>query len=309
MAEEARAAALPSPRPSPASGRGRRLRCSAAARRRTVRAREREWPAQREGEGPWPAPCGARKRLLILGGTSEAAELARRAAAEFGDRLDVTTSLVGRLTSRPDLPGRIRIGGFGGASGLARYLQTERIDLLIDATHPFAVVISRNAAEACAALGVPRLMLVRQAWEAGPSERWLEAGSLEEAAALLPGIARRVFLTTGPGGIQAFAAASGVWFLVRLFTPAAAPLPLPDYETIVARPPFTRDGERELMLRHRIDTLVTKNSGGPTEAKLAGARDASVRVLMIRRPPLPAGYRGETAGNVEGALAWVGRHL
>jgi precorrin-6A/cobalt-precorrin-6A reductase len=275
----------------------------------TLSRREREGPAQREGEGPWPAPSSARKRLLILGGTTEAAELARRAVAEFGDGLDVVTSFAGRLPGPPNLPGHIRIGGFGGAAGLACYLAAERIDALIDATHPFAEIISRNAAEACAACGVARLMLVRPAWRPDPADRWLEAGSLDEAAALLPEIAHRVLLTTGPGGIEAFAAASGVWFLVRLFTPATAPLPLPDHETIVTRPPFTREGERELMLRQRIDTLVTKNSGGSTEAKLAAARDASIRVVMIRRPPLPAGYPGEVAGDVEGALAWVGRHL
>jgi precorrin-6A/cobalt-precorrin-6A reductase len=116
-----------------------------------------------------------------------------------------------------------------------------------------------------------------------------------------------VFLTTGQGGIEAFSAAPGLWFLVRLFTAPTEPLPLPDYEMIVARPPFTREGERDLMLRHRLDTLVTKNSGGPTAAKLAAARDAGVRVVMIRRPPTPAGDAEETVERVDDALAWL-RH-
>jgi precorrin-6A/cobalt-precorrin-6A reductase len=250
------------------------------------------------------------RRLLILGGTTEAAELARRAVVAFAGQLDVITSLAGRLPNHPDLPGRLRVGGFGGAAGLSRYLQAERIDLLVDATHPFAAAISHNAAEACAALGVPRLMLVRPPWRPGQGDCWLEVDSLEEAATLLPGMADRVFLTTGPGGIEAFAAASGVWFLVRLFTQPAVPLPLSEYETLVARPPFSRESERELMRRHRIDTLVTKNSGGPTEAKLRAALDLGVRIVMVRRPPLmPAGHPEQTADNVRDALAWVGRHL
>jgi precorrin-6A/cobalt-precorrin-6A reductase len=252
--------------------------------------------------------CGL-KRLLILGGTAEAAELARRVVAEFGRHLDVVTSLAGRLPNRPDLPGRVRVGGFGGAGGLAAYLAAERIDLLVDATHPFAEVISHNGAEACAACGVPRLTLVRPPWQPGPGDRWLEVDSLEQAARCVAAMGRRVFLTTGQGAIEAFSAASGLWFLVRLFTAPTEPLPLPDYETIVARPPFTRDGERELLLRHRLDTLVTKNSGGPTEAKLAAARDAGVRVVMIRRPPIPAGDTAETVERVDDALVLLRRHL
>jgi precorrin-6A/cobalt-precorrin-6A reductase len=250
----------------------------------------------------------AKQRLLILGGTAEAAELARSTVAAFGDRLDMTTSLAGRLPSRPNLPGHIRVGGFGGAAGLVDYLRAERVDLLVDATHPFAAIISDNAAEACARIGVPRLMLVRPEWRPGPDDRWLEVASLGEAAALLPGIARRVFLTTGPGGIEAFAG-SDCWFLVRLFAPSSTPLSLREHEIIVARPPFTREGERALMRRHRIDTLVTKNSGGPTEAKLAAARNLGLPVVIIRRPPPPDGYAGETSGNIDDAVAWIGRHL
>ena len=273
----------------------------------TLSQRERE--ARSAGEGSRANGDRQPKRLLILGGTSEAAQLARRAVAEFGDRLDVTTSLAGRLPSRPNLPGRMRVGGFGGAVGLAAHLAAERIDLLVDATHPFAAAISGNAAEACAMIGVPRLRLIRPEWHPGPDDRWLEAASLAESAKLLPGIARRVFLTTGSGGIEAFAAASGVWFLVRLFAPPSKPLTLREHETIVARPPFSREGERALMLRHCIDTLVTKNSGGPTEAKLAAARDLGVRVVMICRPPPPDGHADEAAENIGDAVTWIGRHL
>jgi precorrin-6A/cobalt-precorrin-6A reductase len=246
------------------------------------------------------------KRLLILGGTAEAAALARRAVETFAADVDVVTSLAGRLPDRPDLPGEVRVGGFGGADGLRDYLRSARIDLLVDATHPFAAVISGNAAEACAVAGVPRLMLVRPAWRPEPGDQWQEVDSLAQAAALLPRIARRVFLTTGPGGIEAFTQVVGVWFLVRLFTQPSAPLPLPAHQTLVARPPFTRDGERRVLGEHRIDALVTKNSGGPTETKLTAAREAGVRVIMIRRPKLPAGELVESADT---AIAWLRNNL
>jgi precorrin-6A/cobalt-precorrin-6A reductase len=267
--------------------------------------RERKGPGQRESEGPWAADEGPRpKRLLILGGTAEAAALARCVVAEFGSRGDVITSLAGRLPSRPDLPGRLRVGGFGGTAGLADYLRAERIDAVVDATHPFAAAISRNAAQACAELGVPRLMLLRPEWHPEPADRWLGVGSLAEAAALLPTIAGRAFLTTGPGGIEAFAH-SDCRFLVRLFAPPSAPLPLREHEIIVARPPFTCEHERELMLRYRVEALVTKNSGGPTEAKLTAARDLGVPVVMIRRPPLPSEHSEHTVDSVEAAADWV----
>jgi len=247
-----------------------------------------------------------RLRLLILGGTAEAAALARRADAELGGRIAVITSLAGRLPGRPELPGDVRIGGFGGAGGLAAYLRDAGIHLLIDATHPFAAIISRAAAEACAVQAIPRLMLVRPPWRPQPGDDWREVDSPAEAAALLPGLARRVFLATGPGGAAAFAHLADVWFLLRLFAPPPAPLPLARYETIVARPPFTRDGEAALLARHRIEALVCKNSGGPTQAKLAAARAAGLPVVILRRPPLPA---GEQAADPDAALAWLRRHL
>jgi len=245
-------------------------------------------------------------RLLILGGTGEAAALARRIAAELGERVAMRTSLAGRLPGRPDLPGEVRIGGFGGAEGLAAYLRDARIDLLIDATHPFAAVISQAAADACAARAIPRLMLVRPAWTPQPGDNWHAVASLAEAAALLPRLARRVFLATGPGSAAAFAHLTEVWFLLRLFAPPAAPLPFARCETIIARPPFTLAGETALLARHRIEALVCKNSGGPTDAKLAAARAASLPVLILRRPPRP---EGEQAPDPDAALAWLRQQM
>lgn len=243
-----------------------------------------------------------RARLLILGGTGEAATLARRIVAEMDDRVVPISSLAGRLPDRPDLAGEVRLGGFGGAEGLANYLRDERIDLVIDATHPFAATISAAAAAACAIRAVPRLMLVRPAWLAQSGDRWIEVDGFEAAAALLPNLARRVFLATGPGDIDAFAGLIDVWFLVRLFAPASVPLPRARCETFVARPPFTIDGERALLAEHRIEALVCKNSGGPTAAKLVAARDAGIPVVMLRRPALPG---GETVSDVDATLRWL----
>ncbi|TVR97754.1 MAG: cobalt-precorrin-6A reductase [Rhodospirillales bacterium] len=243
------------------------------------------------------------ERLLILGGTTEAAQLARAVHAELADRFTVITSLAGRLPPRQTPPGRLRIGGFGGAEGLGRFLSAEGISVVIDATHPFASTISQNAATACSAAGIPRILLVRPPWQQEPGDRWLPVDSLDAAARLLPALARRAFLTTGPGGINAFAALAEVWFLVRLFTPAAAPLPLAQHAVIVARPPFTLAGERALIETHRIDAMVTKQSGGPTDAKLQAARQAAIPVIMIQRPTPPAGAQVPT---VEAALAWLG---
>ncbi len=246
------------------------------------------------------------ERLLILGGTAEAAGLARRTVEAFGDRLEVTTSLAGRLDPPRGLAGRVRVGGFGGISGMVAALRELRIDLVVDATHPFAAVISANAAEACASAGVPRLMLIRPPWRPEPGDRWLEVDSLAAAAEALPGIARRAFLTVGSGGIDAFRAVAGVWFLVRLFEPPALSLPLAESHLVIDRPPYTVEGEKALFAKHRIDTLVSKQSGGPTDAKLAAAREMGARVVMVRRPAAPPGERVET---VEAALAWITRAI
>lgn len=252
---------------------------------------------------PVPVRSHIRHRLLILGGTAEAAALAAALASRFGEDLDVTTSLAGRLATRPHLPGGLRVGGFGGAAGLAQYLSAEAIDLLIDATHPFAARISRHAAEACAAKAVPRLMLVRPPWQPADGDRWIEVADAANAAQRLPGLGRSAFLTTGAGEIPAFAGLSGVRFLVRLFASATGPLPLANYEVIVERPPFTVEGETHALRRHCIEVLVTKNSGGgATEAKLTAARALGLPVLIIRRPPLP---EGERVAGVADAIAWT----
>lgn len=247
------------------------------------------------------------KRLLILGGTTEAAELARRVVDAFDDLVQVTSSLAGRLQPTRTLRGQTRVGGFGGTLGIIEYLRNEAIDMVVDATHPFARNISDQAAAACVIAGVPQLMVVRPSWRPRTGDQWLEVDSFEQAAKLLPSVSSRVFLTTGPGMIEAFSEIVDVWFLVRLFQPPVGVLPLAKYTIVTSRPPFTVERERTLFRDHKIDTLVTKQSGGPTDAKLAAARDVGAQVVMIRRPPPPLDVaRVET---VDRALAWIGHHL
>ncbi|MEU4556900.1 cobalt-precorrin-6A reductase [Actinoplanes sp. NPDC023936] len=222
-------------------------------------------------------------RILLLGGTADARRLATL-LTEAGHH--VVSSLAGR-TRDPLLPaGAVRIGGFGGVDGLAAYLRDKRIDVLIDATHPFAATMSEHAAAACGALRVPRLVVDRPGWTASPGDVWHRVASLGDAAALLPRLGRRVFLTTGRQGIAAFADLDECWFLARSVEPPGAVAPQ-RLEVLLDRGPFTVDGERRLMAGHRIDVLVTKDSGGP-DAKLVAARELGIPVLMVNRPPAPA---------------------
>jgi precorrin-6A/cobalt-precorrin-6A reductase len=240
--------------------------------------------------------------VLVLGGTSEARELATELAGQPG--LRVISSLAGRV-SNPVLPaGEVRVGGFGGAAGLAAWARTEGVGAVVDATHPFAETISAHAVEACAQAGLPLLRLARPAWTPQNGDDWHDAGSLDEAAAMLPGLGTRVFLTTGRQGLAAFAALDRLWFLIRCVDPPDGPMPA-NREVVLARGPYEREPERALMRRSGIDVLVTKNSGGRlTEGKLEAARDLGIPVVMISRPAA-AEARSVTA--VSDAVRWVER--
>jgi len=235
--------------------------------------------------------------VLILGGTAEA-----RALAGMLDGYAVITSLAGRTTKPLLPPGEVRIGGFGGAAGLATFLAENRIDVLVDATHPFAAGISANAVAAAATAGVPLLVLRRPGWTERPGDFWHRVDSLASAAALLPSLGRRIFLTTGRQGIGAFAGLGECWFLARSVEPPAPPRPS-RLEVVLDRGPFTLDGERDLLRRHRIDVLVSKDSGGPA-AKLDAARELGVPVVLIDRPPATGGV---TVSTVAGAVDWLTR--
>jgi precorrin-6A/cobalt-precorrin-6A reductase len=236
--------------------------------------------------------------ILILGGTAEARELATRLDA-CGVR--AVTSLAGRV-QRPRLPaGEVRIGGFGGSEALAAWLREHAASKVIDATHPFAERISASAAAACAAADVPLLRLERPGWSERPGDRWIWVEDLGIAAAAIPTLGQRAFLTTGRQGLGVFAQ-TDAWCLIRCVDPPDPPLPRA-HEVILGRGPYTLDGEAELLDRHRIEVVVTKDSGGThTAAKLDAARARGLPVIVVRRPPRPD---GETVTTVDAALAWA----
>ncbi|MFE6282145.1 cobalt-precorrin-6A reductase [Streptomyces sp. NPDC057877] len=244
--------------------------------------------------------------VLILGGTTEARELAAVLAARPGVR--VTTSLAGRVARPGAVAGEVRIGGFGGAEGLAAWLRERHVDALVDATHPFAETITANAARAAAATGLPTVVLRRPGWRPGPGDRWHPVPSLTAAARALPGLGRRVLLTTGRLGLAAFAPLTDLHFVVRSVEPPDPPLP-PHLDVVLARGPFTSADESALLRDRRIDVLVTKDSGGvATSAKLTAARELGLPVVVVRRPPLPRGMGA--VGDVAAVLEWLeGRGL
>ncbi|MER6960634.1 cobalt-precorrin-6A reductase [Streptomyces sp. NPDC000618] len=240
--------------------------------------------------------------VLVLGGTTEARELAAALTALPG--LRVTTSLAGRVTRPGPVAGDVRIGGFGGAQGLADWLREQRVDAVVDATHPFAAGITANAARAAAATGLPLVVLRRPGWRPGAGDRWHEVASLRSAAELLPRVGRRVLLTTGRLGLAAFAHLDGLHFVVRSVEPPAPPMPS-DVRLVLARGPFTVADELALLREHRIDVVVTKDSGGAaTAAKLHAARALGLPVVVVRRPSPPEGV--PVVPDVRGVLERLG---
>jgi precorrin-6A/cobalt-precorrin-6A reductase len=241
------------------------------------------------------------RRILILGGTAEARQLAGQLAHHHD--LAVTLSLAGRTAAPAEQPVPVRIGGFGGADGLAAYLEAQQIDVLIDATHPYAAVMSAHAAQAASRRNVRLLALRRQPWSTIAEDRWDEVDTIEDAALALGPVPRRVFLTVGRRDIAAFAAAPQHSYLIRSVDPIDPPLRLPDATYITARGPFPETDERELMTKHQVHVVVAKNSGGDaTYGKIAAARALGIQVIMLRRPVLPAVAAVETA---QDAVAWL----
>lgn len=239
-------------------------------------------------------------RVLLLGGTAEARQLAQI----LFPHVDVISSLAGRVPA-PRLPvGSVRIGGFGGVAGLRRWLLSQRIDVVVDATHPFAATITANAVHACDALGLPHLVLARPPWECPAAIA--VASDIEAAKIVAQQSFQRIFLTTGRSGTAVFAD-SDAWFLIRAVTaPETGRLPR-RHQVVLSRGPYRYVDEYGLLSRHDIDVLVTKNSGGDmTRAKLDAAAALGIPVVMVDRPPLPAGVR--TAQTVEAAAGWVLMH-
>ena len=241
--------------------------------------------------------------LLILGGTTEGAELARALAGD--ERWNATVSLAGRTLQPAPLPLPCRIGGFGGPAGLARYLTEHGIDLLIDATHPFATQMTRNAAAAAGQTRIPLLRVSREPWRPEPGDQWVEVADMQAAAAALGPVRRRVLLTIGQKDLAPFAAAPWHDYLIRsVESPAHAP---PGSRLIAARGPFEEEEERALLEREHVEILVTKNSGGhATRPKLLAARALGIAVVMVARPPVPPCL--DQVGTTAEALTWLERH-
>jgi precorrin-6A/cobalt-precorrin-6A reductase len=240
-------------------------------------------------------------KVLILGGTTEARQLAERLAPRAD--LDVTLSLAGRTTSPIPHPVPLRIGGFGGAAGLAAHLMAERIDALIDATHPYATAISQNAAAAARQAGVPFVALHRPPWGAVPGDRWIEVDDVRAAVVAIGSETRNVFVALGRNELAPFAAAPQHRYLVRSVDPVDPPLPLPHVTYITARGPFREADDRALMTAHGIEVVMSKNSGGSAAyGKIAAARALGTAVIMLRRPPLTG---VPSVATVDEAVAWL----
>ncbi|MET7427258.1 cobalt-precorrin-6A reductase [Dactylosporangium sp. NPDC005555] len=241
------------------------------------------------------------RTVLILGGTGEARQLAGVLTQAPHGRHRVISSLAGRVADPALPPGEVRVGGFGGPQGLAGYVRAEAVDVVVDATHPFAARISASASAAGAAAGVPLLVLRRPGWVAGPGDDWHRVPALDAAAAFIAASTHeRVFLTTGRQGLGAFASLTDRWFLVRSVDPVEPPHP-PRLESLLDRGPFTADREEALLTSFHIQILVTKDSGGTmTAAKLTAARRLALPVLMVDRPPVTPGV--PVVADVTGAL-------
>ena len=243
------------------------------------------------------------KRLLILGGTGDAGQLAAQTIGIAG--LETITSLAGRTNQPGAVAGNVRVGGFGGETGLIEYLQTMRIDLVVDATHPFAAQISWNAAHAAKTVGIPLLMVMRPAWERSTIDDWIEVESMVQAVDSIPATAERIFLTIGRQQLPLFASLTDRWCLMRSIDPPAADILilLPPGKMLLDRGPFSLAQERQLLKDYQIQAIVSKNSGGDaTYAKIIAARELEIPVVMIQRPIMP---QGEQVGDIAGAIEWL----
>lgn len=231
-------------------------------------------------------PASRPKHILIVGGTGDANRIAEDLMHEFGRDIRLQLSLAGR-TSAPSLPDGVpvRIGGFGGPEGILSYVKSEQIDLVIDATHPYATEISHNIAQACHAVAMPCIQFHRPAWEKTEKDNWISVKSIEEAARILPDVGTRALIASGAKNLHAFEGLEKTWLLVRTVDAPRDPFDLEYGEWLFARGPFSVEGETELLERYEIDVIVSKNSGGDaTFAKIEAARNLGIPVIMIERP-------------------------
>jgi precorrin-6A/cobalt-precorrin-6A reductase len=239
-------------------------------------------------------------RALILGGTADASLLAAEIARAG---IDAVYSYGGRTRVPANQPLPTRIGGFGGVSGLADYIRREDITHVIDATHPFAAEMSRNAVAACAETGTPLIALERAPWTKAPGDNWIEIPDVDAAVAALPEAPENVFLAIGRQHIAPFATKPQHAYTLRFVDPPEAPLPFAA-DVIVSRGPFTLEGELEMMRKRSITRIVARNSGGDgARAKIGAARRLGLPVIMISRPQLPERLRVESVAAI---MQWLG---
>lgn len=241
--------------------------------------------------------------LLVLGGTSEATTLCQ-SARDAG--VQGIVSLAGRVKQPVPQALPMRVGGFGGAAGLAAFLRAERITHVVDATHPFADQMSRNAVQACADAAVPLIAFTRAPWTAQPGDDWRHVPDIAGAIAALKGEGKRVMLAVGRMHLEAFAPNQQHYYLLRLVDAPEEALPFRNHDVVVARGPFSYDDDMALMRAHRIELVVAKNAGGSgARAKIDAARALAVPVILIDRPDLPA--RAQTHDLAE-VMRWLGHH-
>jgi precorrin-6A/cobalt-precorrin-6A reductase len=242
-----------------------------------------------------------RKRILILGGTTEAREFAQALAAR-GD-LEATLSLAGRTAAPLPQSVPVRSGGFGGIAGLIKYMRERQIGALVDATHPYAARISAHALRAALQTNTPMITLSRPPWGAVAGDQWVEVQSVQETVSALGLKPRNVFLTLGRQELAPYASAPQHHYWIRSVDPVEPALAVPHAQYILARGPFGEEQERTLLLAHAIDAVVAKNSGGSaTYGKIAAARMLGIPVILVRRPPESAAPRVATVGE---AIAWL----
>jgi precorrin-6A/cobalt-precorrin-6A reductase len=246
-------------------------------------------------------------RLLILGGTGEAANLAETAQTQFSGRLGVIYSMAGRTKPIRDFVTAVKVGGFGGGMGLADYIISENIKILIDATHPFAKNISANAYDACLSTDTARLSLTRPPWDLPPGTKFIEADDMKHAALILSGFAKKVLVTTGQGNLNELKKLTDIRFFIRVMGKASEKATQENYTFIDGFPPFSLDEELALIEKYDIDSLLTKQSGGAaTVNKIIAAIRRRIPIVLIRRPPPEP---GEHVESVKDALMWLEQKL
>lgn len=220
------------------------------------------------------------QKILLLGGTKEAANLAEKLAK---DGHDLISSLAGRTKEPKPIAGKIRVGGFGGATGLANFIREEKIELLIDATHPFAIQISQNAKTATMETGVSFQQIMRPLWQKETGDNWFEVESLELACHAICQNSK-VLLALGSQHLAAFYRRDDVHFVVRMIDKPAEPLPFKQCTLITGKPSLEWKDEKELLQKEAIDQIICRNSGGQgAYAKIIAARKLNIPVILIGR--------------------------